>query len=82
MMDRWEALARRYCAISGRDPDRMTNGIPEWEYAMDEVSYAMTALDTFALRVRERFESPESAKAPKAEKSDSDNVVPFPYFAA
>lgn len=79
MMDRWEALARRFCAISGRDPDAVTDGVAEWVYAVDELCYAMTALDTFSLRVRERFENPVRDENGTAA---SDNVIPFPYFAA
>lgn len=78
-MNRWEALARRYCAIAGRDPDAFTNGVPEWRFAVDELTDAMTALDTFDLDVRERFESP--VRSPQAARR-SGNVIAFPTSAA
>ena len=78
-MNRWEALARRYCAIAGRDPDAFTNGVPEWRFAIDELSDAIAALDTFDLDVRQRFESPEGE--PKAIRR-SGNVISFPTTAA
>lgn len=78
-MNRWEALARRYCAIAGRDPDAFTNGVPEWRFAVDELSDAMTALDTFELDVRERFESP----VPQSQAAHRvGNVITFPTTAA
>lgn len=78
-MTRWEALARRYCAIAGRDPDAFIDGVPEWRFAVDELSDAMSALDTFDLNVRERFELPAQRNEAR---SLTANIIAFPTSAA
>ena len=78
-MDRWEALARRYCACSGRDPDKAIDGVPLWERAAEELCAAISALDTFDLDVRTRFERPVQAATRKHEDAA---VIRFPGRAA
>lgn len=78
-MDRWEALARRYCAFAGRDPDETYDGYTGWQHALDDIEAAVAALDTFELGVRERFENP----VPQEPSGDLEsNVIRFPGHAA
>lgn len=78
-MTRWEALARRYCAIVGRDPDALADGAPEWAFAVDELRAAMAALETFDVDAWDQFES-LACRPP--EHPESAQIIPFPIEAA
>ncbi|MEM6625557.1 MAG: hypothetical protein AAF719_02535 [Pseudomonadota bacterium] len=54
-MDKFELLARRYCAFLGEDPDDTIEGLPVWRIALADLEAAINALDTFGIDVREPF---------------------------
>ena len=59
MIDRYEALARRYCAIKGDDPDAFyDDGTSVLEWAEFEIDAALEALKTFNVFARDQFEEP------------------------
>ncbi|MBI1339611.1 hypothetical protein GC169_05280 [bacterium] len=62
-MTAYEALARRYCALLGEDPDGRVEGLPVWKIALADLEAAMNALDTFGFEVRSAFHEIAEASA-------------------
>lgn len=79
-MNAYEALARRYCALLGEDPDERVEGLPVWRIALADLEAAMNALDTFGFDVRASFHdlSETAAQATRREAAAGDEPDPAP----
>ena len=68
-MKSYEALARRYCAFLGEDPDELIEGLPIWRIALADLEAAINALDTFGVDARAPMSEDELTPSPDIPKS-------------